>query len=277
MCLTISINISYAQKLLLSDAAHPSLSPNATEIVCSSEIGVLRISVSNGHLDTLVQSGALEDNGIPIWHPTEQSIVYLHRQLISPPYEWEIAVYDLVSESTVSSWPAPGLWDDFGISFYADSSEVLFDDSSNQVWAMNIHDGDIRPVLSGLNASVSPDGGWIAYMSTVVDRKVVVEPIGGGQPDTVGTGGWIVWTSDSRYILYTDSSFNLIQVSRDGSSSRPLMTGDQWFVPGSHIQSTLAYTRCESETGSCEVWTTFLDTNAPVRGTSWGGIKGIFR
>lgn len=273
----MAITMTHAQTLLLSDAGNPSLSPDASEIVCSSETGVLRVSVSNGDLDTLVQSSALEDNGMPIWHPTEQTIIYLHRQLIAPPYEWEIAVYDLVGGSTVSSWPAPGLWDDFGISFYADSSEVLFDDSSNQVWALNISDGGIRPVLSGLNASVSPDGEWIAYVSNLTDRQVVVEPIGGGQADTLGVGGWVVWTSDSQYILYTDSSFNLIQVKRDGSTSRPLMTGDQWFVAGSHVQATLAYTRCDSETGSCGVWTTILDTTVPVSSTSWGGIKEIFR
>ena len=263
ICLAIWSTTTHAQTLLLSDAGRPSLSPDASEVVCSSEAGVLRVSVWDTDLDTLVQSSVLEDNATPIWHPTEQSIIYLHRQFISPPFDWEIAVYDLVGGSTISSWPAPGLWDDFGISFYADSSEVLFDDSNNQVWAMDIRDGSTRFVLSGLNASVSPDGQWIAYLSNLADRRVVVEPIGGGQADTIGTGGWVIWTSDSQYILYADSEFNLIQVSRDGSSSRPIMTGDDWFVAGSHAQSTLAYTLCDSETGSCGVWTTGLPTGIP--------------
>lgn len=275
--ITVSINVVSAQTLVLSDAFNPSLSPDATELVCSSEIGVLRVSTDGSSLDTLVLSSVLEDNGTPIWHPGGQSVIYLHRQLISPPYEWEIALYDLGSGSTTVSWPAPGLLDDFGISFYADSSEVLFNDSSNQVWALNVDNGNVRPFLDGLNAMVSPDGGWVAYLTNFNDLQVVVEPINGGQSDTLGTGGWIVWTSDSQYVLYTNNSFDLTQVARDGSSSKTLMSGAQWYWAGSHVLTTLAFTRCEGESGSCSVWVTDLDPASPTSESTWGGIKSIYR
>jgi len=127
-----------------------------------------------------------------------------------------------------TTWPTVGLWDDFGISFHADSSEVLFDDANNQAWAINIKSGSTRLFLVGLDASVSPDGQWLVFLKIVDDRDILVQPIGGGPSANIGNGSFPLWTLDSGHIIYTDDSGDLIISTRDGLSTAPLTTIDSY-------------------------------------------------
>ena len=259
--------------LVLADAALPSWSPVGPEFVCVSDDGILRVSSTGFVMDTLAQETTYQNVGAPLWHPDGQSIIYIRRDTNPVPGDWQVVIHELPGGLT-TTWPAPGLWDDFGISFYADSSEVIFDDMDDQVWALNIKSGAVRPFLAGLDASTSPDGRWIVFLDNNDDRNILVKPITGGTSINIGKGSFPTWTVDSGYIVFTDDAGDLILAPKDGTYTAPFLTGPDLDVAGSHWGQTLVFTRCSA--GGCGIWVTYLSP-VPVKPMTWGDIKSIFR
>ena len=280
LVISISILVSmafltpaFAETLVLANAALPFWSPGCSEFVCVSDVGILRVSATGTVLDTVAHNTMVQDVGAPLWHPNGQSVIYLRRDTEPVPGEWQVAIRDLIG-GTTTIWPTVGLWDDFGISFYADSSEVLFDDMNNQVWALNIKSGATRPFLAGVDASTSLDGRSLVFLSNVDDREILVKPIAGGPSVKIGEGSFPIWTIDSGHIIYTDDAGDLIISASDGTSAGPFVTGVEFDVAGSHCGTVLAFTRCGG--GGCDIWTTYLSP-VPVESETWGNIKNRFR
>jgi Tol biopolymer transport system component len=261
------------ETLVLPDAALPSLSPLGSEFVCDSEAGILRVSVDGIIVDTLALETTSQEVGTPLWHPDGQSVIYIRRDTNPVVSDWQIVIHKLTGTIT-TTWPSPGLWDDFGISFYADSSEVLFDDANTHVWALNIKTGVIRTFLVGLDASTSPDGRQIVYLDNSEDNNILVTPITGGPSVNIGKGTFPLWTADGGYIIFTDDAGDLIISSREGTYTAPFLTDTEYDIAGSHCGDVLAFTRCGS--GSCSVWMTKLSL-VPVKPITWGNMKAKLR
>jgi Tol biopolymer transport system component len=268
-----SLTPSAAETLILENASLPSWAPGGSEFVCVSDVGILRVSAAGEVLDTIAENTLAQDVAAPLWHPDGENIIYLRRNTDPEVGEWQVAIHGLVGGGT-TTWPTEGLWDDFGISFYADSSEVLFDDVKNQVWAMDIESGYVRPFLTGVDASISPDGAWVVFLSNLDDKDVLVKPIAGELCVNIGKGSFPMWTVDSGHVIYTDDGGDLIISTRDGTSTGPLLTGADFDVAGSHSGTVLAFTRCSA--GGCDIWITYLSP-VPVESKTWGEIKSRFR
>lgn len=260
-----------AQSQVFPGGVHPSWAPTGTEFVCTTSTSVVRVSSTGALLETIDQNTAGHEVGAIIFHPDGQRVIYLGRDLMPSVGDWNVTVKTLGDGSI--SWPASGLVDDFGISFYEIGGEVLFDDSNNQVWALNIADGSTRPFIVGVDATVSPDGQWVGYVSDLTDRNVTVEPIAGGSSVVIGQGGFCVWTEDSQQVLFMDGGGDLILASRDGSQTSTLLAGPDFEVAGSHKNGVLAYSVCGA---ACDVWILNLST-VPTEETTWGAIKNGFR
>lgn len=246
--------------LVLQDAFNPELSPDGNSILCGTDEEVKLVDLTTGTLQTVVSDGPGRDVGIAIWHPDGKRIINAYFDSFLWPLVYRMDVIDLATGKATATWSTPNFWDDFGMSFYADSSEVLYDDTSaDSVWALNIETGQTRLFLDGLDATVSPDGNWLAYLNNLDDRELIIASMTGGVADTVGTvGGFLVWTTEGDRLIYAEESLHqMVVIDRATLERDTLMSSTtKLFLPGSVQDSTLAYTMCETEQGPCGVWVT---------------------
>ena len=270
LAVLLAPSVMQAQTKVFEGGVHPSWAPGAAQFVCYDGQAVVRVSSAGSVLETIDQSTASQDVGVALFHPDGMRVIYLRRDT-SPLGDWEVTIKTIGGGSV--AWPAAGLWDDFGISFYAATGEVLYDDTNGQVWALDISDGSTRAFLAGVEASVSPDGQWVVFIDNLTDRNLTVRPIGGGTDVVIGQGSFSIWTEDSSHILFTDSAGDLYIATRNGGGVIPLLTGPDFEIAGSHDSGLLAFSQCPA---SCDVWTMSLSL-VPTDATTWGKLKSKFK
>ncbi|MFQ5601029.1 MAG: hypothetical protein ACE5G2_10820 [Candidatus Krumholzibacteriia bacterium] len=277
LCLLAVANPVLAQVLVMDGATNPSWSPDGSELVCQAVAGILRVPVSGAPVDTIVRNTASDEVGLPLWHPDGSHIVHVRRDAVTPG-DWEIVLRDLEGGAPVA-WPAPGLWDDPGMTLSPDGSEALYSDSGDQVWALNLSTGAVRFVLAGSSAALSPDGQWIAFATDSSENATLaIEPVAGGERVLLGPGFFPHWTPGSAFVVYSNDALDLVLANRDGTFGQILQTGSEWYISGPVSSAgKLAYTKCEGEWGTCAVWTLDLMLPTPVEQTTWGVVKSAYR
>jgi Tol biopolymer transport system component len=124
---------------------------------------------------------------------------------------------EFIVAGTGANLIAPDDWSRNGNTlFYSPNS---YTQQSDGIWAVSI-DGDRKPrqiLAHGTNATLSPDGRWLAYDSTESGRtEVYVIGYGGSQGkwQVSANGGQVPhWSAGGKELLYFDSNQSLIAVS----------------------------------------------------------------
>ncbi len=117
----------------------------------------------------------------------------------------------------------------------------LHSDGSRDVWAIPIEGEDEpTPVIRGGgfargNATVSPDGNWLAYRSNQTGQmEIYLQPYPGpGQtvPVSVGGGDMVIWAADGSELFYRrGSAVMAVTVDDEGTVGRPTELFDSGHV-----------------------------------------------
>jgi hypothetical protein len=160
-------------------------------------------------------------NTFPVWSPDGKWIAYSSLRpsgsgIYRRPTDGSGSEELLFADPTGASF-APDDWSHDGKTLFY--SPNAFMQKADGVWAVSL-DGDrkARQVLPhGTNASLSPNGQWLAYNSEESGRvEIYVQAYGGGQ------GKWQVssnggqaprWSADGKELFYFDGNQSLVAVS----------------------------------------------------------------
>ena len=159
-------------------------------------------------------------NTIPLWSPDGKWIAYgslrangggIFRRPADGSGTEELLVPD--PNGIIFS---PSDWSRDGKTLIYSPSAII--DKEDGVWAVSL-EGDRKPrqiLAHGENATLSPDGRWLAYSSTESGRtEIYVEAYGGGSgkwqvsPDT---GQVPHWSADGKELFYFDGNQSLVAV-----------------------------------------------------------------
>jgi Tol biopolymer transport system component len=111
---------------------------------------------------------------------------------------------------------APSDWSRDGKTLFY--SPNIFTQKEDGIWAVSVQgDREPRKVLDhGANATLSPDGRWLAYNSNESGRvEVYVQAYGGGQGkwQVSSSGGQVPqWSADGKELFYFDANQSLLAV-----------------------------------------------------------------
>jgi eukaryotic-like serine/threonine-protein kinase len=163
-------------------------------------------------------------NTFPVWSPDGKWVAYsslrptgsgIYRKLADGTGPEELLVSDPESGGILL---APTDWSRVGNTlFYSPSAAIT--QQMEIVWSVAV-DGDRKPhqILSrATNATLSPNGRWLAYSSTESGRvEVYVQAYGGGQGkwQVTPNGGQVPhWSSDGKELYYFDLNQSIVAVS----------------------------------------------------------------
>jgi Tol biopolymer transport system component len=111
---------------------------------------------------------------------------------------------------------APNDWSRDGNTLFY--SPNIFTQKEDGIWAVSL-EGDRKPrqvLAHGNNATLSPNGRWLAYSSTESGRvEIYVSAFGGeGKWQVSPSGGQVPhWSADGKELFYFDGSQSLVAVS----------------------------------------------------------------
>ena len=149
----------------------------------------------------------------PIWTPDGERIIFSWNQ--EPPFALFWIPADGSGEAERLTTPDAGLVGDFPTSVSPDGQAVVFTRNlgagNAELWQVPL-DGERtpQPVVQGEfnrgNASLSPDGQWLAYRSNQSGAfEVYLQPYpgpGSTTPVSIGGGDSAVWSRDGRELFY---------------------------------------------------------------------------
>ncbi len=207
----------------------PRLSPDGDRVAVSvfdGESWDLWVSDVGSGAGLRLTRGAGNAAVVPVWTPEGGRIVF---RLLNP--ETGIGdVYWIAADGSGAPEPlvTSDTTSDFSTSVSADGSLIfsrIFDPGANthrEVWEVPL-DGDrtATPLLRGqfayANASLSPDGRWLAYVSDESGVfEIYLQPYPGPGPKTpvsIWGGGELVWSPDGSEIFYRlGSSLMVVEV-----------------------------------------------------------------
>jgi Tol biopolymer transport system component len=182
-------------------------------------------------------------NTFPVWSPDGKWVAYssmravaggIYRKRADGSGAEELLVPD--QKGTVF---APDDWSRDGNTLFY--SPNLFMQPEDGVWAVSL-DGDPKPrqvLAHGANATLSPNGRWLAYSSFESGRvEIYVEAYGGGQGkwQVSANGGQIPhWNADGKELLYFDQnqSIQAVPVREIGGALQfgaPQTLVSQWTI-----------------------------------------------
>jgi len=158
-------------------------------------------------------------NTFPVWSPDENWIAYDSMRASGS------GIYRKPSDGSGSDellLPTTGIdyaptdWSRDGKTLFYSPS--VFTQKADGVWAISV-DGDRTPrqvLAHGANATLSPNGRWLAYNSTESGRsEIYVEAYGAGQGkwQVSPNGGQVPhWSADGKELYYFDSSQSILAV-----------------------------------------------------------------
>jgi serine/threonine protein kinase/Tol biopolymer transport system component len=157
-------------------------------------------------------------NVFPIWSPDGKWIAYSSARsgqfaLCRKPSDGSGAEETLLTEV---DQPALDGWSRDGK--YLIYSRPISGSPHRQIWSLPL-EGERKPSLvleRGVTGKLSPDGRWLAYVSSESGTpQVYVVPFGGGQGKwQVSANGAIQpsWSKDGKELFYMDLTFNLLAV-----------------------------------------------------------------
>ncbi len=198
-----------------------SLAPHSDRIALTLDSGVNDIwslDVARG-VRTRLTFGPT-GNTFPVWSPDEKWVAYdsmrasgggIYRKPSDGSGSEELLVPD---EKGVSY--APTDWSRDGKTLFY--SPNVFTQKADGIWAVSL-DGDRKPkqiLARGANATLSPNGRWLAYSSTESGRtEVYVEAYGGGKGkwQVSPNGGQVPhWSSDGKELYDFDLNQSVVAV-----------------------------------------------------------------
>ncbi len=157
-------------------------------------------------------------NVFPIWSPDGKWIAYSSARnggfaLCRKPSDGSGAEETLLTEvyqPALDDWSRDGK--------YLIYSRLISGSPWRQIWSLPL-EGAHKPSLvleRGITGKLSPDGRWLAYVSSESGTpQVYVVPFGGGQGKwQVSANGAIqpTWSKDGKELFYMDLTFNLLAV-----------------------------------------------------------------
>jgi len=209
-----------ALSLPMRQYSNPRLSPDGTRlaVVVLGDQGfdLWVYDVRSGAGLRLTHEGSTSSNMVPIWTPEGGRIVF--REVVGSgngDLFWIAADGSGTPGPLVTGNPS----DEYSTSVSADGRALIFtrrlDVTHREVWEVPL-DGDGTPtlLLSGQfaygNASLSPDGRWLAYGSDESgERELYLQPYPGPGPKTpvsIGGGRELLWSPDGSEIFYRAGS-----------------------------------------------------------------------
>ena len=232
--------------------AGPRLSPDGRRLAVAQWDGdawhLWVYDVESGASLRLTQDGGGRDM-LPVWTPDGTRIVF-HANTAD-----NAALGDLFVIPADGSGPARQLTSvenagDYPTSVSPDGREVVFtrilDPGPNlhrEIMVVSLDgDGEARPILEGDfafgNASLSPDGNWLAYRSDESGQfEIYIQPYpgpGAKTPVSIGGGTGAVWSTDGTTLFYrAGEDFMAVDLETEPGLTvgrpRPLFDGEMYF------------------------------------------------
>ncbi|MEO8465738.1 MAG: winged helix-turn-helix domain-containing protein [Gammaproteobacteria bacterium] len=209
---------------------NPRVSPDGSQLLATSSVttnpGLWLASLSRTEFERL-ETDAIA----PLWSPDGGRIAYTAR-----------GGFDLIVRSTASGDSRP-LVTDGAIKILNDWSpdgeQIVYtqldDRTRMDLWGIRVKDGTVFPILATpfneMQARISPDGKWIAYVSDEsgaaevyaqhypqLGERYKVSADGGGQPQ---------WRHDQREMFYIAPDHTIVAVPVDPSGGQPTFGSPQ--------------------------------------------------
>jgi Tol biopolymer transport system component len=233
--------------------AGPRLSPDGTRLAASvfdgDAFALWVYDVVSGAALRLTQDGGSRDM-LPIWTPDGSRIVY---RATDNPGDALGDLYWIPADGSGRPERITALENagDYPTSISPDGGTVIFtrilDPGPNlhrEIMAVSLDgSGEARPVLEGDfafgNASLSPDGNWLAYRSDESGQyEIYLQPYPGPGPKTpvsIGGGSGAVWSTDGSTIFYRATGQFMaagVQLGTTARVGRPreLFADDAYFL-----------------------------------------------
>jgi eukaryotic-like serine/threonine-protein kinase len=159
-------------------------------------------------------------NTFPVWSPDGKWIAYSSLRsgssgIYRKPADGTGAEELLVTDP-VGAIYAPNDWSRDGKTIFY--SPNTFTQKGEGIWSVSL-DGDRKPrqiLPRGINATISPDGHWLAYNSADSGREeTYVEAYGGGQGKwqvSANGGQWPQWSADGKELFFFDLGQSILAV-----------------------------------------------------------------
>ncbi len=157
-------------------------------------------------------------NVFPIWSPDGKWIAYSSARNGGFALCRKLADGSGAEETLLTEVYQPALDDWSRDGKYLIYSRPISGSPYRQIWSLPL-EGERKPSLvleRGITGKLSPDGRWLAYVSSESGTpQVYVVPFGGGQGKwQVSANGAIqpTWSKDGKELFYMDLTFNLLAV-----------------------------------------------------------------
>ncbi|WHZ18119.1 MAG: protease [Rhodanobacteraceae bacterium] len=201
------------------DLTNSDVSPNGVRAVFEAHGDILTVPTKHGSVVNLTNSpGAMDRN--PAWSPDGKSIAY---------FSDRDGEYDLYIRPQAGG-PARKIALDQNDAYYynatwsPDSKKIVFNDQKDNLWLVNLADGQPKPVLitgngfingfgnASFESAWSPDSEWIAYIKTLSNymNGVFIYSLADGKSTQVTDGSsdceYPQFDANGKYLYFASST-----------------------------------------------------------------------